>query len=335
MIDEIYPRLFLEVIPEDIKKRCPDFQLLMKGKETEGEISPIFGKLINTIYKQNPNSDIGLQYGKYLWPQTLCDYTRVMMTSNDVGSVLNLTERTHPAHGASYYPFMLNKDKVFSLALTFPYKSYVSPMQRRFCIESVFSFTANGIKSTTELDFKPLFASFDFPEPRYVNEYRAMFGDNLRFNAPLNMIEFDDRYLLKRLSTRNPTLHQLYLKKSRLGHQEKPNETNNVNNSFEQTAIAYMIKHCPESFSCQNLAQHMNISVRGLQQKLKQQGVTFSDICNLTRRELTKIYLIQERQTIDWTTDKLGFESRSGFSRFFKKEFHSTPSDFLASAYYS
>jgi hypothetical protein len=30
MIDEIYPRLFLEVISEDLKKRCPDLQLLMK-----------------------------------------------------------------------------------------------------------------------------------------------------------------------------------------------------------------------------------------------------------------------------------------------------------------
>ena len=326
MIDEIYPRLFLEVIPDEIKKRCPDFQLLMKGKEAEGEISPIFGKLIHAVYKQNPNSDIGLQYGRHLWPQTLCDYTRVMMTSEDVGSVLNLTERTHPTHGASYYPFMLNKNKVFSLALTFPYKAQVSPTQRRFCIEAVFSFTANGIKSTTQLDFKPLRASFDFPEPSYASEYQAIFGDNIRFDAPLNMIEFDEQYLLERLSTRNPTLHQVYLKKSKLDRQGNTE----AKNSFEQNAIAYMMEHCPESFSCQNLARQMNLSVRGLQQKLKQQGVTFSEICNLTRRELTKIYLIQEKQTIDWTTDKLGFESRSGFSRFFKKEFKSTPSDFLA-----
>jgi len=326
MIDEIYPRLFLEVIPDKLKESCEDFKSLTDGIHRDADVSQIFSKLVRDIYQKDPNSNIGLLYGKYLWPQTLCDYTRGIMTSEDIGSAIYLTERTHRAHGACYYPFMSQDNGVFALSLTFPFKAKVSALQRRFCSEAVFSFSANCIKSIADPDFSPIRVCFDFPEPLYSGEYKLVFGDNVEFDAPLNMMEIDDRYLSKRLATSNPILHQMFLKKSMIGQQEKYYSSTD----FEQSAIACMIQHHPKSYSCEDIASRMNISVRGFQQRLQHSGVTFSEISNRTRRELAKVYLVQENRTIDWTTDKLGFQSRSGFSRFFRKEFRSTPSEFLA-----
>jgi AraC-like DNA-binding protein len=73
----------------------------------------------------------------------------------------------------------------------------------------------------------------------------------------------------------------------------------------------------------------LNISVRGLQKKLNKHERSFSHIANLARRELAKIYLIQKQQSIDFTAEQLGFQTSSGFRRFFKTEFEMSPAEFL------
>jgi len=325
MLDEIYSRLFLEVIPDTVNSNSSVIRNLINEQTNDKVSGSMYGKMIRTIYERNPDSNIGLQYGKYLWPQTLCDYSRVIVTSCDIGAAFKLIESVHHIHGASYYPFMRVMEGIFSLALTFPFKDCVSADQRRFCIEAVLSYMANALKATTEKDFKPLKVSFDFPEPSYVKEYQSIFGDNIIFNAPINMIEFDVSYLETPLLTSNPTLSKMYLKKSADDWKIK----SRGGSDFEAVAVTCMLKNHPESFQCSELAKLMNLSVRGLQKKFTKHGVTFSQLTNRVRRELVKIYLFQEQQGIEKTADKLGFQSRSGFTRFFKTEFNLTPIEYL------
>jgi len=77
------------------------------------------------------------------------------------------------------------------------------------------------------------------------------------------------------------------------------------------------------------LASRLNISVRGLQKRLSKTGQSFSGISNQCRRELAKTYLIQQQQSVDYTAEQLGFQTNSGFRRFFKTEFNTSPSDFI------
>jgi len=214
---------------------------------------------------------------------------------------------------------------VYSLSLIFPFKSIVSPTQRRFCTEAVYSFMVNSIKTITNNEFTPIRACFDFPEPTYKGEYSAIFGDNISFDAPLNLIEFDERYLNVCLSTHNPMLNQLYQNKCI----DEWQKTERSYDNFEHTVITRMMKNHPETFDCGTLAGAMNLSIRGLQKKFTKNETSFSELATRVRKELTKVYLIQEQRSIDWTAEKLGFKSRSGFSRFFKIEFNLTPTEFI------
>jgi len=327
MLDEIYPRLFLEIIPEALQIKNSDYQNLINGQKNDQSFSSRYGVLISKVYEYDPNSNIGLQFGKYLWPQTLCDYSRIIVSSSDVRSAFGLINKVHHIHGASYYPFTSIKNGVFSLALCFPFKDVVSANQRRFCIEAVLSYMANALKATTNREFRPLRVCFDFPEPSYLKEYQSLFGGNITFDSPINMIEFDDSYLSTPLSTSSSTLYSMYLKKSSGEWRKKARQEDD----FERMVVSCMLNHYPNSFDCSELARRMNLSVRGLQKKLTKHGVTFSQLVNRVRRELTKKYLFQEQLSIDKTADVLGFQSRSGFTRFFKAEFNSTPLEFLDS----
>jgi len=325
MLDEIYPRLFLEILPEDIKKDSPEYTSLSKLLDSNESTRASYGKLLSTVYRQDVNSNIGLQFGKYLGTQAICDCSLLVATSIDVRAAFEFIENKYHMHGASYCPFTLLKNGVFSLALTFPFKCHTSDNQKRFCAESVFSYMVNALTYMTQQNFKPLQVCFDFPKPKYINEYKLMFGDNIKFDAPLNLIEFDESYLSKTLSTSNSTLHNMYLEKSEYEWRKICREKN----YFIQVVITRMLRFHPASFQCESLAQMMNLSVRGLQKKLGQHDLTFSQISNLVRRELAKIYLIQEKQTLNKTADKLGFQSLSGFTRFFKAEFNLSPTEYI------
>jgi len=324
MLDDIYPRLFLEVIPSTLKKNSPYIKSFLNRREN-GSLSSNYGKLIHEVYKHDPNSNIGLEFGKHLRPAALCDISRVMMTADNINSAFEIVKNVQHTHKACYFPSMRQKSDVYSLSLTFPFKSTVSSTQRRFCTEAVYSFMVNTMKTITNNQFTPIRARFDFPEPKYKEEYSAIFGNDITFNSPLNLIEFDERYLDVCLSSYNPMLNQLYQNKC---IDEWQNNERSYDN-FEHAVITRMMKNHPETFDCGTLADAMNLSIRGLQKKFTKNETSFSQLSTRVRKELTKVYLIQEQRSIDWTAEKLGFKSRSGFSRFFKVEFNLTPTEFV------
>ncbi|WP_082880538.1 MULTISPECIES: AraC family transcriptional regulator [unclassified Oleiphilus] len=237
---------------------------------------------------------------------------------------LELISRYHFIHGASYYPIIHKSPGRLSVALTFPYKKNLTIQQRRFCAEAVFSYTLNSLREIICSTVTPLDICFDFPAPTYSHRYLKHFDCKATFNQPLSIITFDDQLLYRDLSSHNPTLHQLYLNKS-LDLWQKSERLQD----FEYRAISQIMHNHPESFNSQKLASKLNISVRGLQKRLNKHGESFSHLSNIARRELAKVYLFQMRQNIDYTAEQLGFQTASGFRRFFKAEFSQTPIEFL------
>jgi len=324
MLDDIYPRLLLELIPEELKLNSLGIQRLISEHNADHDSNAVYGKLIKSIYAAQPNSNIGIKYGQHLSPSNLCDFSRTLITSQNLRSAFEIVENTFFVHGASYYPFISNRKGVTSVSFTFPFKSHVPASQRRFCAEATFSYIINAIQETIAPNFKPLRLSFDYERPSYSKEYQTTFGDNIEFNAPLCLLEFDEKYLYPTFKSHNTALHKMYLNKclddSRITERQ---------HSFEYKAACYLLQHHPESFNSKKLAAMLNISVRGLQKKLNKQELSFSHIANLARRELAKIYLIQKQQSIDYTAEQLGFQTSSGFRRFFKTEFEMSPAEYL------
>lgn len=324
MIDDIYLRLLYELAPSELALSTIDIQRLIESHNEGLKSNADYGQLVKSIYLANPQSNIGLKLGQFLMPSQLCDFSRVLVTAENLKQALGLFETLYYVQGACYHPFTSQAKGNASLALIFPYKHNPSIQHRRFCAETAFAYLVNGLRESIAPDFRPSKVLFDFPKPDYADQYTSLFGTNIQFNQALNMVEFDEHYLHMEHRTHNPTLHQIYLNKC-----SDRISTNNRQTNFEHKAVSCLLRHHPESLNSKNLAEKLNISVRGLQKRLSKNGLSFSSIANDCRRELAKVYLVQEQQSLDYTAEQLGFQTSSGFRRFFKSEFSETPAEFL------
>jgi AraC-like DNA-binding protein len=74
------------------------------------------------------------------------------------------------------------------------------------------------------------------------------------------------------------------------------------------------------------------MSVRVLQNKLKEEGITFSELATKVRQELAKSYLTEKHYTIDDITYLVGFSEPSVFRRAFKRWTGMTASEYRSAS---
>jgi AraC-like DNA-binding protein len=76
------------------------------------------------------------------------------------------------------------------------------------------------------------------------------------------------------------------------------------------------------------LAKHLEISIRGLQRKLKEEEATFSEIQLEARMEFAMEELGKSTMAIEQISEYLGFSNRRSFSRAFHQWYGTTPSNY-------
>jgi AraC-like DNA-binding protein len=323
MFDEIYVRLLADVMPESIKPNTLDFDRLLTQFHAGTLPTSVYGLLIHQAYSHNPESDIGLRFGQHLHPATLCDLSRALLTSSNTRQLLKLIAKYHFTHGASYFPSIHIADDCWSIALTYPFENKAHRNKRRFCAEAAFYYFMNSFNELLSQPMKPKAVYLDFPKPVYADEYSA-WGCPVYFDHTIAMISFQSDFLEQPFHTSSPILHKIYINKC-IDRWRKSASTQHV----EHRAVCLMMQDHPDNFHSEALASKLNISVRGLQKRFNKQGESFSKLTHYARRELSKIYLFQKQETLDATAEKLGFQSASGFRRFFKQEFKQTPVEYL------
>jgi AraC-like DNA-binding protein len=85
-----------------------------------------------------------------------------------------------------------------------------------------------------------------------------------------------------------------------------------------------------ENLSIKQVAKEMSVSVRTLQNRLKDEGVVFSDLLTDIRRQLAQKYL-QENYSVEEITYLLGFSEPSVFRKAFKRWSGITPRQYRES----
>lgn len=83
--------------------------------------------------------------------------------------------------------------------------------------------------------------------------------------------------------------------------------------------------------SQQDMAFALNLSLRSLQRKLNERGLTFEKVLVEVRRDLAQKYIMQSHLSIGEVSYLLGFSSTSNFARNFKSWMGVTPSEYRRS----
>lgn len=157
-----------------------------------------------------------------------------------------------------------------------------------------------------------------------IPEIEQALGCPFRSKATTNGIGFPSAYLDQPIASSNKLLFRLlsgYLDQVKIA---------------ERKTIVERVEDCVRgslpsgNCSIERCAKKLGTSVRTLQAHLSDCGVKFSDIVERQRVELARIYLEQDKLSLDEIAVLLGYSEQSSFGRAFKRWTGATPQRFRA-----
>lgn len=196
----------------------------------------------------------------------------------------------------------------------------------RFNLEMyVLGFTLNILKLMPGKQL-PLEVHYEFDRPKSMKCYDELFGGNTTFffNAKQNKMVYDGGLTNIPLLNANEQLYQMFDKMATDSLQQKVGE-GSVSRVVKEELSKRIKGYLP---TIEEVAQHLNMSSRTLQLKLKNENATFRELADEVRKDIAVAHLKARALNISEIAYLLGFSEISSFSSAFKKWTGSSPSAF-------
>lgn len=170
-------------------------------------------------------------------------------------------------------------------------------------------------------DIAPVVVEYSFPAPEQAHAYEATFGCPVRFGMSHNVMEFSDTDLVSALPANPPLIdgggEQVL---ATLAGAQPPTFSAKV-----QALLASLLPKGPPHRD--DVAAQMMMSERTLQRRLAEEGTSFTNLVDDTRRELARQSLSAGELSLKMLSFQLGFSEPSAFYRACKRWFGMAPSD--------
>jgi len=172
-------------------------------------------------------------------------------------------------------------------------------------------------------DVNPLAIELPYPAPANPAPYRAAFRCPVSFDAPRNSLLFAGADMVAPLPTSNPLLAEL--------HERFAGE---YLQHFDNAQISYraremIIRRLPDGEPRRDeIADELCMSERTLQRRLEEEGTSFIQLMDDTRRELAGQYLGRLQLSLAQAAYLLGFADQSSFFRACRRWFDLSPGQY-------
>ncbi|HBB23517.1 MAG TPA: AraC family transcriptional regulator, partial [Pseudomonas sp.] len=174
---------------------------------------------------------------------------------------------------------------------------------------------------------RPLEVCFQGPQPADLEPYRQLFQAPLRFGAPRYALLFREADVNTPLPTANEALAQLHDRFA--GEYLSRFADSRVMHRARQILCRLLPQGEPRR---EAVAQALCLSERTLQRRLQEEGGSFQQLLDDTRRDLAEQYLAQPDLAPLEIAYLLGFADPSNFYRAFKRWFGVTPGEYRLAA---
>lgn len=198
----------------------------------------------------------------------------------------------------------------------------------KHCVDTGLSNFYNMIKNIARdpVELKEVWVKAESPGD--ISEYKRIFNCPILFKKDIAALVFTSKVPDIPLRHPNPALLAL-LEHHASSFLNKIDENDYYSRKISILLFGQIQGNSP---TIENVAKELGMSVRVLQKKLKEEGVTFSEITTSVRQELAKSYLAEKRYSIDDITYLLGFSEPSVFRRAFKTWTGVTPGQYRSSS---
>ncbi|MBD9424715.1 AraC family transcriptional regulator [Pseudomonas sp. PDM15] len=171
----------------------------------------------------------------------------------------------------------------------------------------------------------PLLVSFQGPAPANLELYQQVFQAPLKFNAEHYSLLYARADLETPLPSANEALAQLHDRFA--GEYLARFSESRVTHQVRQVLCRLLPQGEPKR---EAVAQALLLSERTLQRRLQEEGTSYQQLLDDTRRELAEQYLAQPNLTLLEVAYLLGFADPSNFFRAFRRWFDATPGEYRA-----
>ena len=169
----------------------------------------------------------------------------------------------------------------------------------------------------------PVAVEYTYPAPADLSAYHDVFQCPLRFNAGFDRMMFSNADLAVPFPTFNPLLVEL--------HDRYAGE---YLDRLDSTKISHkicdlVVRHLPDGDPMRgDIARAMCMSERTLQRRLQEEGTSYQQLVDETRKELAQRYLRQSQLSLSQAAYLLGFAEQSTFFRACKRWFDMSPNQY-------
>lgn len=189
-------------------------------------------------------------------------------------------------------------------------------------INLVIAAARNIIAEAVEGSWHPDSVHFRHGRPRRVDTYKRFFRCPVSFSDTFDGFASESA-AMDRISPSSEPLLVVYARRLLYLAPEMHADMSFTNRV--ESSIYVLLRH--GSADLAKVAATLGISRRSVQRALSSEKQSFEDVLNAVRRNLSTRFLAQSDQSISEIAYRTGFSGVSTFSRWFKREFALSPSD--------
>jgi AraC-like DNA-binding protein len=164
----------------------------------------------------------------------------------------------------------------------------------------------------------------DYPCPESIDIYSEYISGKLHFDYPFNRISIPDEFCRRPLPMYNPTA----VRQAENALQRFLESVNNQHQELQAKIKELLSSRTGEVPSFENIADHLHVSPRTLNRRLKANGTTYKEIVSDIRKRQAVEYLSGNNFSIDEIAYRLGYKEPSNFSKAFRKWTGFSPSQY-------
>ena len=284
-------------------------------------------RLLDLSARQSGCPDFALRLAGFRHLGTLGPIAVVLRDEPDLRSAVDLLIRYQRVYNEALQMRLSETDGQATIEV---WLEFAEPAPVEQALDLVMAAVLGVIRTLVRDDWRPTSVVFARPPPSDARPWRRLFGPGVAFDRERTGLVFPARELETAVVLADPSLrpytqeflHRVVVSRAAVA-------ATDLDHVVELLEFLLPLRN----HSMQHLSRLLGLSPRELQHFLSDRGESYSSVVHATRARLAERYLPNERYTLTDVSQRLGFEAPSAFSRWFRQQFGTSPTQWRRSAH--
>jgi len=295
------------------------------GKEHYQVSDDAYNRMVEEAVAQTGDSCFGLHFGESQSLSAAGLIIQITQTSETVKQALEFCCQFANL-GCSVLPMtLLEESEYYKVSLKpDPLWEQNSAVALRHTVDGVLAFTLREFHSLTHQKKRPLAIHLPFSIPERLAEYQRVYACPLIYGKTEIAILFRKEHIEAKVVTADYSLLKILV-----AHAQERSVQLQENRGFSVSVKQAVLNLMQPSFPPLNqVANHLNLSARTLQRRLKEEQLTYKLLVDDLRQDFALSYLKRAELSIGEVAYLLGYGDNSAFTRSFKRWMGCSPQEY-------